>query len=286
MLQRFLIFCFLITLTSVSSQRKKVDTVYVYEKVIVYDTIYLEKAVYFKFIDINLPKISTGNLIFKQISSEKSDFNPETPGNLNFGVEAGIGLKKNIWSESTSEKKQFGENIGLWISGSFFRSKLSFQLSANLHHWNQTFELDANQDDTLLNGYYFTEDNQPLLFQKFNDEHFELVLELKAIYEWKKFRPFAGILLNRNCYKMKFLVPENRMLVREENFTSNQINIGFSLGLQYRIFKRFLLELEYQKFKINNLSLKNNDFHFDIFKTNNTFAERKLGLGISYFISK
>lgn len=286
MLQRFLIFCFLITLTSVFSQRKKLDTVYVYEKVIVYDTIYLEKAVRFKFTDIGLPKISTGDLILKQISSEKSDYNPTKPGKWNLGVEAGIGLKKNIWSESASEKNQFGENIGLWISGSFFRSKLSLQLAANLHHWNQTFKLDANQDETFLNGYYFTEDNQPLLFQKFNDEHFELVLELKTIYEWKKFRPFAGVLLNQNYYKMKFLVPENRMLAKEENFTNNQINIGFSLGLQYQIFKRFLLELEYQQFKINNLSLKNNDFHFDIFKTNNTFAERKLGLGISYFISK
>lgn len=37
--------------------------------------------------------------------------------------------------------------------------------------------------------------------------------------------------------------------------------------------------------KIRNISLKNPAFNFDIFKTNNTFAERKINLGISYTIS-
>lgn len=48
---------------------------------------------------------------------------------------------------------------------------------------------------------------------------------------------------------------------------------------------KFLLSLEYQEYKIRNISLKNSSFNFDIFKTNNTFAERKINLGISYTIS-
>ncbi|KQS92963.1 hypothetical protein [Chryseobacterium sp. Leaf394] len=285
MMQRFLIFYFLISLTSVSAQRKKVDTVYVYEKVVVYDTIYLEKAVRFKLTDIGIPKISAGELIHKQIPSEKSD-NINNTRKWNFGADAGIGMKENIWSESTSGRNQFGENIGLWISRSFFKSKFSLQLSANLYHWNQTFELDATKNETFLNGFYFTEDNQPILFQKFNDDHLEFAMNLKAIYEWKKLRPFAGISLNRNLYKMKFLVPENRILAREEDFTSNQNNFGFTFGLQYRLLGNLLLSVDYQQYQLNGFSLKNNDFRFDIFKTNNTFAERKFGLGITYFISK
>ncbi|WP_435525456.1 hypothetical protein [Chryseobacterium indoltheticum] len=111
-------------------------------------------------------------------------------------------------------------------------------------------------------------------------------MQLKAIYEWKTCGLLWGFLANKNNYKMQFLVPENNVLNKLDDFKSSQINFGFSLGLQYRIFTRFLIDVEYQYYKIKNLSLKNSSFDFDIFKTNNTFAERKISLGISYFISK
>ncbi|MFC3161116.1 hypothetical protein [Chryseobacterium arachidis] len=201
-----------------------------------------------------------------------------------YGIEGGIGLKKTNW---TAERNpQIGENLGLWISKSFFNSQFFLLLSANGYYWHSSFDLDANKEDTYLNGFYFTEDDKPLLFQRFNNKHFEYVFQLKFIYEWKNIRPFAGITVNRNTYKMQFLVPESNVLNKLDDFSSNQTNIGFSLGLQYRILKRFLLSAEYQQYHMKNISLKNSDFDFDIFKTNNTFAERKINVGISYIISK
>lgn len=85
---------------------------------------------------------------------------------------------------------------------------------------------------------------------------------------------------------MQFLVPENKVLNKLDDFKSSNFNLGFSLGLQYRILPRILITADYQQYSLNNLSLKNSSFDFDIFKTNNTFAERKLNLGISYVISK
>jgi len=108
---------------------------------------------------------------------------------------------------------------------------------------------------------------------------------MKLVYEWKNIRPFAGVLVNRNTYKMQFLVPENNVLNKLDDFKSKQTNIGFSFGIQYRLFRKLLLSLEYQQYKMKNISLKNSTFDFDIFKTNNTFAERKVNFGISYVIS-
>ena len=159
-------------------------------------------------------------------------------------------------------------------------------LSANVYHWNSSFDLDANQEETFLNGYYFTEDHQPLLFQRFNNKHFEYALHLKFLYNWKNLRPFAGILANRNTYTMQFLVPENQVLNRLDDFKNDRTNFGLALGIQYRIFRRFLLSAEYQQYHLKNLSLKKPDFNFEIFKTNNTFAERKISFGISYILSK
>lgn len=294
MLLRKVIFLFFVVFTIFTfGQRKKTDTVYVYEKVIVYDTVYIEKAV----------KLKPANLVFSSLEIQEKEIN-NIQQNINkdeleeqlkkisnnkfqFGIQAGIGFKKASWAKDISNKnQQFGQNLGIWLSKSIINPNFSLMLSANISRWNSTFDLDANKEETYLDGFYFSEDDQPLLFQRFNNKHFEYNLQLKAVYEWRNLRPFVGFLANKNVYKMRFLVPENNVLNKLDDFKSNQINFGFSFGLQYRVFRHFLVEAEYQHYKIKNLSLKNSSFDFDIFKTNNTFVERKISLGISYFISK
>ncbi len=293
LLRKIILLFSVIFINSTFAQRKKTDTIYVYEKVIVYDTIYLEKAIKLKPAKLMLSSLEIQAKEIKSIPQNtnkeeiEEQLNKISVNKFQYGIEAGIGLKKVSWAENLSEKnQQFGQNFGIWISKSIIDPNFSLMLSANIYSWNSTFDLDANKEETYLDGFYFSKDNQPLLFQRFNNKHFEYILQLKAIYEWKNLRPFVGFLANKNNYKMQFLVPENNILNKLDDFKSNQVNFGFSLGLQYRLFNRFLIDVEYQHFKIKNLSLKNSSFDFDIFKTNNTFAERKISLGISYFISK
>ncbi|UFH31755.1 outer membrane beta-barrel protein [Chryseobacterium sp. C-71] len=288
--QKFFFIFTLLFLQFIQAQKTKVDTVYVYEKVIVYDTIYFEKAVKSKFQDISLTlpilnEFSIKKRIFK-VEEEKEIKKNSFLATFQYGIEAGIGLKKSTWAkELSSDKQQFGENLGIWISKSVSQN-LYLMLSANVYHWNSTFDFDANKEDTYLNGFYFTQDSQPLLFQRFNNKHFEYTAQLKVLYEWKKFRPCIGFALNKNSYKMQFLVPENKVLNKLDDFKSSNFNLGFSFGLQYRILPKILITADYQQYSLENLSLKNSSFDFDIFKTSNTFAERKLTLGISYVISK
>ncbi|PIF46828.1 outer membrane protein with beta-barrel domain [Chryseobacterium sp. 52] len=282
---------FLLSLELVNAQRKKTDTVYVYEKVIVYDTVYLEKALKIKTNDLHFKPRVFNEAAIRELSFFDFHIIDTTKGLLiptrkfELGVEAGIGLKNSNWAkESSDNRQQTGFNAGIWISRNVFK-RFSLMLSAHVYYWNSTFDLDANKEETWLDGYYFTEDHQPLLFQKFNDKHLEYAMQLKLFYEWKKFRPFIGFLANQNIYKMQFMVPENNVLNKLDDFKSQQINFGYSFGVQYRIMQKLLLSLEYQEYTMKNISLKNSSFNFDIFKTNNTFAERKINLGISYRIS-
>ena len=280
----YLIFTILF-LQFVQAQRTKTDTVYIYEKVIVYDTIYLEKAVKNRLSDIILKKPVLKELQIENLLPKEDSINTSSAG-FKFGIEAGIGFKNSSWTKDlSSNKQQFGQNLGIWISKSVSRN-LYLIVSANIYNWNSTFDLDANKDDTYLNGFYFTKDSEPLLFQRFNNKHIEYSAQLKVLYEWKKIRPFVGFLVNRNVYKMQFLVPENNVLDKLDDFKSNQFNFGFSFGIQYMVFPKLLITADYQEYRMKNLSLKNSSFDFDIFKTNNTFAERKLNFGILYIISK
>jgi opacity protein-like surface antigen len=295
---RKLFFLFLIITVNFSfaqkQRKRKVDTVYVYEKVVIYDTVYLMKPVKFKqndllFSDLKVEETKFVRNIYKEEVEKQRAINRARNRKIrtsHYGFEAGIGLKNSSWAKELSNQPQVGENLGIWFSKDIINPNLSLQLSANIYHWDSTFDLDANKEETYLDGFYFSQDNQPLLFQRFNNKHFEYALQLKLFYEWKNIRPFAGFLVNRNTYKMQFLVPENGVLDKLDDFKSNQTNMGFSVGVQYRLFRRILLTLDYQQYQMNNISLKNSSFDFDIFKTNNTFAERKINFGISYSISK
>jgi opacity protein-like surface antigen len=289
----FFLFFILFISFSLAQRRKKVDTVYVYENVVVYDTIYLMKPVHFKFNDLifQSPKIEekffVRNIFKEELEKQraKNRIRRQKINTFEYGIEAGIGLKYSDWAKAvSSDKPQFGENLGIWISKNIL-PRTSILFSANVYHWNSTIDIDANKDDSILNGFYFTEDHLPLLFQRFNNKHFDYTLQLKLLYEWKNLRPFAGILVNHNTYKMQFLVPENNVLTKMDDFKSTQTCFGFSFGLQYRFFRNFLLSLEYQQYDMKNISLKNSSFDFDIFQTNNTFVERKINFGISYIIS-
>lgn len=290
----FFLFSVIIINFSLAQKKKKVDTVYVYEKVIIYDTVYIDKPLQLKsrnlvILPLTIPETAIKDIYNEELDKQKSSkiIKRKIFNTFQYGIEAGIGFKSSVLAKEISGKKQqFGENIGIWGSKNFFSSPLSLMLSANVYHWNSSFDLDANKEDTYLNGFYFPADQQPLLFQRFNNKHFEYALQLKVAYEWKNIRPFAGILVNKNIYKMQFMVPENNVLSKLDDFKSQQTNIGFSFGLQYRILKHFLVFTEYQQYKMKNFSLKNSSFDFDIFKTNNTFVESKINFGISYMISK
>ncbi|MEC3875980.1 hypothetical protein [Chryseobacterium salviniae] len=296
MICRKIFFLFLILFISFAhaQRRKKVDTVYVYENVVVYDTIYLLKPIPYKpnHLIFAEPKVEekffVRNIYKEELEKQraKNRIRKQRSSVFESGIEGGLGLKNTGWTKAVSaQKAQFGEYVNIWLAKNIFSPQTFLMLSAGIYYWNSTFDLDANKDDTILNGFYFSEDQQPLLFQKFNNKHFEYAVQLKFLYEWKNIRPFAGVLVNRNTYKMQFLVPENNVLNQLDDFKTNQTNFGFSFGAQYRLFRKFMLTVEYQQYHMKNVSLKNSTFDFDIFKTNNTFAERKINFGISYAIS-
>lgn len=287
LLKKTIFIFFLILLQTFCAQRKKTDTVYVYEKVIVYDTIYLEKAIKLKPKEISMRQFNIPSNDITEFTSTKDEIEGKlvyVNKRIQLGIEAGFGFKKSSWAKDAGKDTQTGFNLGLWASKPIFNN-FSLLLSAHFYQWNSSFDLDGNKEDTWLNGYYFSEDAQPLLFQKFNNKHAEYAMQLKLQYKWKNIRPFIGVLGNKNIYKMQFLVPDNMVMMKLDDFKSQQINLGFSLGLQYQLMKKILLSFEYQEYKMRNVSLKNSSYNFDIFQSNNTFAERKINLGISYIIS-
>lgn len=169
---KLLIFCTIFINQIALAQRSKVDTIYIYEKVIIRDTIFLEKAIKLKqkdFIKGNLDIKPILILNENTLSLEKDEKKFKLRfSEFKFGIDAGLGLKNSVWSKEFSKKQQFGEHLGIWISKNLFNPRFTLLLSANVYKWNSSFNLDATKEETFLYGFYFTKDNQPILFQKFS----------------------------------------------------------------------------------------------------------------------
>jgi len=141
-----------------AQKRKKVDTVYLYENVVVYDTVYLLKPIPIKPNELLLLKPKVEEKFVRNIYNEelekqltKKRIRKQRYGIFEYGIEAGFGIKNSGWTRAIStERVQFGENVNIWVSRNIFSPQVFMMLSAGIYHWNSSFDLDANKEDMLF----------------------------------------------------------------------------------------------------------------------------------------
>ncbi len=241
------------------------DTIVVYEDVIEYDTVYVKKGG----IVINPREQRPGKRRKKRLKI--TDF-----GGIVYG-----GVKDINFFSALGSHTSLGTGFGFWYQRSILFPELSVSVGANLLFWPQNFEINALESDTFLNGFYFTETNQPVLFQQFSNQHTEISLPLKFNYTWNNFTPFAGFFANYTTFKMQFRIPEDQILNKRAEFKSKNFNYGYTAGIRYT-FERLHLSLEYQQYEFLEMNFKNKEAGNLNLKIKNGFLDQKLLLGIHY----
>ena len=242
---------------------QETDTIIIYEKVVVYDTIYVEQEQ-----PVESNEITQRNM--QRIPNSDWDF----------GISA-IGGVKNVNFFSKEKKNQYGFGGGLFIQNTFLDSRLTLALEANYLYWMTTVDVDANQEDSILNGFYFMGGNEPILFQSFDDKHTEISVPLKLYFNIGNFSPFMGIYGTYTSYKMGFLVPENGEFQNLAEYKTENYSYGFVGGIKYHL-NNFSFSLEYRQNELNDLTFeseKANPFMIDF---PNAFRDQKFLLGIHY----
>lgn len=247
------------------------DTIVVYEEVIIHDTIYVKDKT-----PQNIPldnKFPT-----KTEKQSNTDFQ--------YGISIIAGNKNTNFFQSSNQENNWGFGGGIWVMKSFANNLISFSLSGNYLKWLKTFEIDANKTDSELNGYYFTELNEPVLFQKLNNENSEIIIPLKVYFNFlQNFSPYFGVFGNYTTFKMEFLVPENNVLNKKSDFIAHNSSLGWIGGLQYNI-KKWSIFVEYQQNDFQDLEFESSDTGNLIFQFKNGFKNKKILLGINYAFSK
>jgi hypothetical protein len=299
MLQNKFLF-YLALFTSIAfSQEKKVDTIYVYEELIIHDTIYIEKPlnkinfekVIFtkgendekgklevtqngKKIEI---KVDSTNIIFPKIKIHKKSWF--------FGGKMYLGYASNSLFKSLNAPNTIGFGLGIWTRKQLFDSNFSVGIGLDGLYWSSPFSFDASQNNSAINGYYFTSTNQPILFKAIEDKHFELQFPLQFYYKIKKFMPSIGVFGSVSNYKSEFIGSSGSLplsLDETQSYEAKAFQFGYLAELQYEITKKISVGLNFSSGNSKNLIFTNTNDKNQTFKTNNSFQENKFLLQLVY----
>ena len=283
-------FWFLLLFQLGFSQEKKVDTVYVYEEVIIRDTVFIEKP---------LAKIKVDKVILnKEIKGSKPSitiiqnkqktvvsadtliikrFKNNIFSNLDYSLKLSGGINSNSLLKEFEIKNQPFLNFGIFIKKRVFNS--NFWIGTGFETF---FLLDvgtqskANSESDLL-GYYFTNDGSPKLFESINTKGFQFQVPLLFFWKMNKFTPSVGVFSTFNKYQAKFIGSSGNLPLRfdeTQTFNANAIYFGYLAQLEYSLHKNWSIGLNYSFASAKKLVFRRDDESFAISKkqTQTTFG--------------
>jgi hypothetical protein len=272
--------------------QQKVDTVYVYEEVIVHDTIYIDKPiselkfdnVVFTKDEFNKGKLQltqNGKKIEIKVDSTNIVFPKSKTRNKSwfFGGKFHFGMASNSLFEELNSPNTIGFGLGIWTKKQLFNSKFSIGIGLDGLYWSSPFLFDASQNNSSLNGYYFTNSNQPILFKGIENKHFQFQIPLQIYYKYRKFIPSIGVFASISNYKSEFIGSSGKIpisLDETQVFEAQALQMGYLAELQYEISKHISVGLNFSSGTAKNLIFINQNDKNQMFKTQNAFKENRL----------
>ena len=288
-------FWFLLLFQLGFSQEKKVDTVYVYEEVIIRDTVFIEKplakikvdkVILNKEIKGSKPSITLIQNKQKTIVSADTLIIKRFKNNIFYNLDCSLKLNGGLTSSSLLKefeiKNQPFLSFGLLVNKKLFNSNFSigtgietsFLLDIGTHS-KANFESD-------LSGYYFTNDGSPKLFESINTRGFQFQVPLQFFWKINEFTPTVGVFSIFSKYQAKFMGSSGNLPLQfdeTQTFNATAIYVGYLAQLEYSLHKNWSVGVNYSFASAKNLVFRRDDESFAISKkqTQTTF-----GIGLRY----
>jgi hypothetical protein len=305
MLRNKFVYLFLFIFNLMFSQ-SKTDTIYVYEEIIIHDTIFIEKKLEEIKIDkAILLKEKANDKISLQIVQNgiKSNIKIDTIIGINkkqignfikkkswfFGAKLHFGLADNSFFKKQNAPNNLGIGLGIWTKKRLYESNFFIGTGLDGFYWSSPFLLDATQNESTLNGIYFVNDTEPILFKSLKSKHFQVQIPLQFYYNIKKFTPSIGVFASISNYKAEFASSSGtlkRSLDIPQTFQTQTLQIGYLTQLQYEISKHISIALTFRAAKSKNLIFVNKNDKNQSLKINDSVEENSILLSFIYCLKK
>jgi hypothetical protein len=277
-----------------SQVKKEADTIYVYEEVIVYDTIYVEKPLAkLKFEKVIVSPAKRGIKPFMTvIQNEKKIVIPidsliieqkrkPFPNNWEFGIKLTSGLLSNSLFKEFDAPIQINYGVGFFVKKTVFHPNLSLGIGVEFSVLNNTLQRQDATANSFLSGYYFSENGSPKLFTDLKNSGFQVQIPLLLYWKVNKFTPSVGIIGTKSSYEATFLQSSGNLpltLDEKKQYNATTFYFGYLFQLGYAVFKKWSIEINYSYSQAEYLIFKSNNDSFAIDK-----RIRQNAFGVSVF---
>jgi hypothetical protein len=280
----------LFALNSCFAQEKKVDTVYVYEEIIIRDTVYIEKPL--DKIKIDKITISTDKKGKKPqvtiiqnnkktiIAVDSLEINKKNNSGFSkweFGSKFNFRITSNTLLKEFNAKNEQTIGLGVFVKKAVFHPNFSIGTGFESYITLNSSKLDGIRSNSFLNGYYFTNDGSPKLFNSLVTKGFQFQIPLQLYWKIKKFTPSIGVFGNITNYETEFFGSSGNIpltLDESQTFIAKMLYFGYLIQLEYEIQKKWSLALNYSFANAQKTVFKRTDETFAIDKklSQNTFG--------------
>ena len=295
MLQNKFLYFFSLFSCFIFSQEKKVDTIYVYEEIIVHDTVFIEKPLdKFKIDKIIVTKGKKGEkpqaILFQNnkktiilidsleiVKTKKPFFS-----RWQFGTKFYVGLNSNDLLKEFNVNNQLGLGVGLFVKKILFHPNFSVGTGFEIYVTLNTVKLDNANSDSFLNGFYFTDIGSPKLFESLTAKGFQFQLPLQFYWKIKKFTPSVGVFGNLTNYESTFLGSSGNLpLTLDENqtFDAKMFSVGYLFQIDYAVHKKWSVGLNFSYANAKNIVFRRKNETFAIDKN---LRQNLFGTFLSY----
>lgn len=280
---KLLLLVFFICFQGFSQVKKAVDTIYVYETIIVYDTIYIEKPIermQFEKIIISPTKkgikpfltviennkkiiIPVDSLLFER---KRKPFK----NNWQFGAKLTTGIQSNTLFDAYDSKVQLSYAVGIFVKKTLFHKNFSVGLGVEVGLLNNNLNTNDSTSTSILNGYYFTNQGSPKLFEGLTNKGLQIQIPLQFYWKINKFSPSMGVFVNSTNYKTTFRGSSGNLpaaLDENQNFNAQSYYFGYLFQLDYAFHKNWSTGLNYRFANSEKINFKRNQESFAIDKT-------------------
>lgn len=267
---------FLVSFLGFSQVKKTPDTIYVYEEVIVHDTVFVEKP---------LEKIKIQKVIITPKNKEKKPqltiIEPNKKTTIfvdslvinrekfpwNFGAKLFVGFNSNSLFKEFNNNAQSSFGIGLFTKKTLFHPNFAIGIGFETSLLMGNFDFQASQNDSSLNGFYFTKERSPKLFNSIANKGFQFQTPLQIYWKFKKLSPSIGIFANISNYKSTFIGSSGSSpfsLDETQTYKAKAFYFGYLAQIEYQITSVWSVALNYSFAEAKKLIFNKDNESFGI----------------------
>ena len=279
---------------SLFAQTQKSDTIYVYEEVIIRDTVYIERPLGKSKIDKILvtpeKKGKKGQITIIQnnrktvvpidsleIQNKRNRFTDD----WKFGSKIYLNTCSNTLLKEFNAGNQINVGAGFFVRKTLFHNNFSIGTGIEASITANPNELNNAATNSYLNGYYFAEDGSPRLFNSISSKGFQLQIPLQFYWKIKKFTPTIGVFGNLSNYESTFMGSSGNLplsLDETQKYSSRMYFFGYLAQLEYSFNNNWSVALNYSFSNANNIVFQRDKEAFSVAKklTQNSFGMQLL----------